>query len=90
MNGETKGCMQHVVRLGEDSQTAFIYLFFSFPPFRLRGDHQRRQHRTQINYDLEDDPTPSDFDCVFLSRPPAACVCVHLLFKRYFTYLLMH
>lgn len=88
MSGETKGCMQHVVRLGEDSQTAF---FFFIPSLRLSGDHQRRQRRTQINYDLEDDPTSSDFNCVFLSRPPpTACVCVHLLFKRYFTYLLMH
>lgn len=62
--------------LYDSAKTARQLFFFFIPSLRLRGDHQRRQRRTQINYDLEDDPTSSDFNCVFLSRPVPRRLCL--------------
>ena len=60
---------------------SFFFFFSFFPSLRLRGDHQRRQLETQINYNREDDPTSSDFSCVFLfpppRLPPLVFVCIY-------------
>lgn len=77
--------------LYDSAKTARQLFFFSFPPFALEGttkDVSVELKLITISRMIQHRLTLTACFCPVPS--PGACVCVHLLFKRYFTYLLMH